>query len=154
MIAAPILVGLRGAVRVVPGGHAGRRTAGRSMQCTATSPAVKQADAIVAIDSRTPPPYHSGSTGGRIGAEPSMRDLEPDDEFEDREYPDPDDEDDDDGTMPCPHCRRPIYEDAERCPRLRPIPLARGRPAAAPTCWFVIGLLLALFVALRWIFWF
>jgi hypothetical protein len=30
-----------------------------------------------------------------------------------------DDEEDDDETVPCPHCRKPVYEGAELCPHCR-----------------------------------
>ena len=54
------------------------------------------------------------------------RDTDPDVEDEDeqdREAPDPSDTDDEDAdesdTVPCPYCRRPVWEGAELCPHCK-----------------------------------
>ena len=39
-----------------------------------------------------------------------------DDDWEEDESAGDEDGGDDDYTVPCPYCKRPIYEDAERCP--------------------------------------
>jgi hypothetical protein len=69
-------------------------------------------------------------------------------EFRDDEYPDARETGD---TFPCPHCRRPIFVDAERCPECgayvtTDAPARRGMPG-----WFWIGVAAALFVLLWWI---
>ena len=52
-----------------------------------------------------------------------VRDFDADNLDDDPEWGDAPD---DDETMPCPHCGEPVYDDAERCPSLRPIPVSRG----------------------------
>lgn len=53
----------------------------------------------------------------RMCAGPQQHHADADDDF-DRELPDESDMDDDEqpDIVPCPLCRRPVYEDAERCP--------------------------------------
>jgi predicted nucleic acid-binding Zn ribbon protein len=79
----------------------------------------------------------------------------------------PDDEDDpgpDDGkdpdendctnsvdTEPCPHCHRPIYEQAEVCPHCGNYVSTTTNSTRKPL-WIVIGILIALAVVLlRWV---
>ena len=55
-----------------------------------------------------------------------------------------------DDTEPCPYCGKPVYEGAERCPHCENYITAedgRGRPRP---WWFVVGMILALAVALMW----
>ena len=78
-----------------------------------------------------------------------------DDDLDDREYPDPDEgEDDGDETVPCPHCLRPVYEDAERCPSCgRYLSREdRARPARRPW-WVVAGVLVCLALVASWYVW-
>ncbi len=64
------------------------------------------------------------------------------------EYPEPDEEDSDD-TVPCPHCRKPVYEGAERCPHCETYLSAEDAPTRRPW-WVLVGALLALTVAVLW----
>ena len=69
----------------------------------------------------------------------------------DAEYPDePDDEGDDDDTVACPHCFRPVYEDAERCPSCGKYLSLEDAPRRHPW-WLVIGVLICLAIVLRWV---
>jgi hypothetical protein len=78
-------------------------------------------------------------------------DLEPDDEASDHdpEGPSPDEMDshDDPDLDACPHCRKLITEDAERCPHCGQYVSAEEAPLSKPM-WVVIGVILALLVAL------
>lgn len=77
-----------------------------------------------------------------------------DDDLQEREFPeepdDGDDEEDDDQTVPCPHCRRPVYEDAERCPGCGQYLSREDAPARRPW-WLVAGVLVCLAVILGWV---
>ena len=90
------------------------------------------------------------------------RDDEPDDEDDgdeydaDRDY-DPDDPETypaglyaDDGrdTVPCPHCRAAIDEEAEQCPRCGMYLSREDAPAEGKSPVWVVLMLLALFAAL------
>jgi hypothetical protein len=71
---------------------------------------------------------------------------EDDDDF------DQDDEDDDEPTVPCPHCRRPIFEDAERCPACERYISREDRPHQPKPWWIVLGVIVCLYVVYRWLF--
>lgn len=61
--------------------------------------------------------------------------------------------DDDDDLIPCPYCRRPIYEDSERCPECGKYLSREDAPLMLPT-WVVVGVVLALMVTMLWVvFW-
>jgi predicted nucleic acid-binding Zn ribbon protein len=62
-----------------------------------------------------------------------------------------DDGDDASETCPCPYCRAPVYEDAERCPRCGNYLSSEEQPERQPR-WFVVAALLCLAVALSWVF--
>ena len=69
----------------------------------------------------------------------------------DEEDDEPDDDDeDDDRTVPCPHCRRPVFEDAEWCPNCSRYLSYEDAPRRHPW-WIVIGVLACLFVILGWV---
>lgn len=70
-----------------------------------------------------------------------------DDDLDDREYPDADD--DDDETVPCPHCREPVYEDAERCPHCGKYLSREDAPWSKPA-WLVAGVAVCLAIVLWW----
>ena len=65
-----------------------------------------------------------------------------DDDWEDDNEPSWNAEGDDDNTMPCPYCKRPIYEDAPRCLTaiaICPTRTSRGRinlGGSSPGRWF------------------
>ena len=66
------------------------------------------------------------------------------------ELPDPADTDppaddrDDLGTIPCPFCRRPVYEYADVCPRCRNFIGGADEPPHRRPLWVTIGLVLTL----------
>jgi hypothetical protein len=55
----------------------------------------------------------------------------------------------DDDTVPCPYCRRPVYEDAERCPHCEHYLSAEDAPARPPW-WLLLGVLVCLLIAVGW----
>ena len=59
--------------------------------------------------------------------------------------------DDDDYTMPCPHCKRPIHEDAERCPYCEQYISAEDAPSPHKPWWIVLGVLLCFIILYLWI---
>lgn len=71
---------------------------------------------------------------------------------DDPEDPDPDDdEDDDDETVPCRHCGKPVYEDAERCPSCGTYLSREDAPWSKPA-WLVIGVVVCLVIVAWWTF--
>ena len=60
------------------------------------------------------------------------------------------DEEDDGVTLPCPHCREPVHEQAERCPHCGWYISEEDAPPVRKPVWLVIGFILALTVALLW----
>ena len=81
-----------------------------------------------------------------------MRWEDADDDLDDREFPDdPADDEDGDETIPCPHCRRPVYEDAERCPQCGRYLSREDRPWRRPW-WLLVGVVACLWVVWTWIF--
>jgi len=78
--------------------------------------------------------------------------FEPGDDDTDLE----DDDDEEEPTVPCPYCRRQIYEDAQRCPYCENYISAEDAPtqgsvASQKPLWFVVGMLLCLFIVILWI---
>jgi hypothetical protein len=62
-------------------------------------------------------------------------------------------EGDDEDTVPCPHCRRRIYEDSERCPYCANY-LSREEDETAlgqKSWWLILGVLVCLVIAAGWI---
>lgn len=76
---------------------------------------------------------------------------EVDDEW-DRDH-DSDEEDEEEPTIPCPHCRREIHEDSQRCPYCGQYLSREDSPPARKPWWFVLGVAACLYVVFRWIFW-
>lgn len=79
-----------------------------------------------------------------------------DDDDQDALY-DPDEADQDDSdeedpaeTLPCPRCKKDVYEDADRCPYcgffITPAAVSSGK-----TWWFIIAAVLALLAMLMWL---
>ena len=64
----------------------------------------------------------------------------------------PDDAAEDDDTIPCPHCRAPVYEGAEQCPACGNYLSEEDAPAAPKPWWIVLGLVLGLSAACLWVF--
>jgi hypothetical protein len=75
---------------------------------------------------------------------------------DDRELPDVSDMDDpaDEDvaeTVPCPHCRRPVYESAERCPNCGRYLSAEDAPSRHPR-WVLAGVVVCLvIIVLVWV---
>ena len=61
-----------------------------------------------------------------------------------------DGDDDLDETVPCPHCRADVYEDAERCPRCGKYLSREDSPRRHPW-WVVAGALACLAMVFWWI---
>jgi hypothetical protein len=86
---------------------------------------------------------------------PRWRDWEDDDpgmvhDPEDEDWPD---DWDDDPTIPCPHCRREILEDAERCPYCERYLSRDDAPRPRKPWWIVAGVIVCLYMVYRWNFW-
>jgi len=68
-----------------------------------------------------------------------------DEGLEDEEY-------ETDDTVPCPFCRKPVHEEAERCPHCENYITDEDGAARHPRpWWFIVGMVLALAVALMWV---
>src|SRR4051812_19769256 len=98
------------------------------------------------------PEYHGH--GITMPYRDSYSDVE--DEDDDREAPDPsdmdsdDDADDEPDTVPCPYCRRPVYEGAELCPHCRSYLSDEDAPRRTPW-WLIAGVAVCLAVVLLWV---
>jgi hypothetical protein len=75
-----------------------------------------------------------------------------DDEWDDAEDDLDDDLDDDDTTITCPYCKRPVYEDAERCPHCERYISSEDAPHGPKPLWIILGAVLCLLMTLAWIF--
>lgn len=73
---------------------------------------------------------------------------DPEDELDDW-----DDDWDDEPTVPCPHCRREIIEDAERCPYCEQYLSKEDAPRERKPWWVIIGVIVCLYVVYRWNVW-
>ena len=62
-----------------------------------------------------------------------------------------DQDDDDDYTMPCPYCRRPIHEDAQRCPYCEQYLSDEDAPTSRKPWWIIVGAVVCLYVVYRWV---
>ena len=85
----------------------------------------------------------------------AYRDDESDDdepELAAREEPDESDRDngDDSATVPCPYCRKEVYEAAEVCPHCRNYLSSEDAPPNHRR-WLVTGVVLCLLVVLIWV---
>jgi len=57
----------------------------------------------------------------------------------------------DDDTIPCPHCKRQIYEDSDRCPHCGNYISGEDAAPARKPWWIIVGIILALCVVYWWI---
>ncbi len=73
-----------------------------------------------------------------------------DDDPEDPGYPE---DDDDEPTIPCPHCRREIHEDSERCPYCARYLSKEDAPPSPKPWWLIIGVAACLYVVYKWNVW-
>lgn len=62
-----------------------------------------------------------------------------------------DDRDDDEPTVPCPHCKREVHEDCQRCPYCENYISEEDAPSAAKPWWLIVGVGLCLYAVYRWI---
>jgi uncharacterized paraquat-inducible protein A len=60
--------------------------------------------------------------------------------------------DDEDATIPCPHCRREIHEESERCPRCGAYLSKEDAPPSRKPWWFILGVIACFAIFYRWIF--
>jgi hypothetical protein len=91
-----------------------------------------------------------GTRDREAGRVPFRDDVDEDDDedgFDPRDDPDRDEED---TTAPCPHCRRPVYDDAERCPHCGQYLSREDAPRSHPW-WLVLGVMVAVLVVLMWV---
>ena len=58
--------------------------------------------------------------------------------------------DEEDDTIPCPHCRQPIYEDSVRCPHCESYLSEEDVPARKPW-WLILGVVVCLLIVYMWI---
>lgn len=73
------------------------------------------------------------------------------DDLDESEFPEePDDDEENDETVACPHCLRPVYEDAECCPGCGRY-LSREDAPSRHSWWLVVGVLISLAVVLGWV---
>lgn len=61
------------------------------------------------------------------------------------------DDQDDEPTVPCPYCRREIFEDSVRCPHCGEYISEEDAPPGRKPWWIIIGALLGLVAILVWI---
>ena len=62
-----------------------------------------------------------------------------------------DQQEDEETTIPCPYCRRQIYEESQRCPYCGEYIVEDDAAAAHKPWWIIVGVLLALLVVYQWI---
>lgn len=60
-------------------------------------------------------------------------------------------DDDGDATVPCPYCRREIYEDSVRCPYCERYLSDEDAPPNRKPWWIIVGALLCLAVVGLWL---
>ena len=76
-----------------------------------------------------------------------------DDSDDDRDLPnefDTDDDSDDPDTIPCPYCRRPVYENADLCPHCKSYLSEEDAPRRHPW-WLIAGVIVCLVLVLLWV---
>lgn len=76
-----------------------------------------------------------------------MRLVHDDEDWDDDDI----DDESDDETIPCPHCRRTVYEDAERCPACGHYLSIEDAPRHRPL-WLIVGVGVCLAIIYNWIF--
>ncbi len=58
----------------------------------------------------------------------------------------------DDETVPCPYCREPVYEGAERCPHCEQYISEEDSPSSPKPRWIILGCVICLIIVGWWIF--
>ena len=80
-----------------------------------------------------------------------LRDEIEDDWDEEFDAGDNYEDDDEEPTLPCPHCRAEIHEDAQRCPQCGEYISGEDvRPAARKPWWIIVGVLAVMYLVYRW----
>jgi hypothetical protein len=74
-----------------------------------------------------------------------------DDDWDDDEVPWDGTDGEDDYTVPCPYCKRPIHEDAQRCPYCEHYISAEDSPPAWKPWWIIVGAVICLYIVYRWV---
>jgi len=59
-------------------------------------------------------------------------------------------EEEQDVFAPCPYCRRPIHDDAERCPECGAYLSREDEPYRKPW-WLIVGVAACLYAVYRWV---
>lgn len=59
--------------------------------------------------------------------------------------------DEDEPTVPCPHCRKEIHEDAQRCPYCEQYVTEEDTPTRGKPWWLILGVAACLYAVYRWI---
>ena len=57
--------------------------------------------------------------------------------------------DEDETTIPCPYCRRPIHEEAERCPHCEQYVSQEDAPSSRKPWWLLVGVAAGLYAVYR-----
>lgn len=78
-----------------------------------------------------------------------FEDDDKDDDWDNDSWDDDLDEDLDDDTIPCPHCRRQIHEDAERCPYCEQYLSDEDTVRFTKPGWVIVTALVLLYVMYR-----
>ncbi len=58
-------------------------------------------------------------------------------------------DDEDEPTIPCPYCRRPIHEEAERCPHCEQYISQEDAPSSRKPWWLLVGVAAGLYAGYR-----
>ena len=69
-------------------------------------------------------------------------------DFDDEDLDDDEDRCDDETTMPCPHCRETVYDDAELCPHCGRYLSREDAPRRKP--WWVLAGVVACLAMVTW----
>jgi hypothetical protein len=54
-------------------------------------------------------------------------------------------------TVPCPHCGREVYDEAERCPYCEQYISEEDTPPARKPWWLILGVVVCLYLVYRWV---
>jgi len=74
-----------------------------------------------------------------------------DDDWDDAEDEVDEPPDEDENTIPCPHCGRPIYDEAERCSYCENYISKEDSRPTPKKWWILVGLAVCLAIALVWV---
>ena len=73
------------------------------------------------------------------------------DEWDEDYDDDIDTDDDEEPTIPCPHCRQQIHEDAPRCPYCERYISTEDAPPVRKPWWIYLGVIVCLYLVYCWI---